>query len=536
MIEYEYTDLMIQVVNPESFDSTILFSPEIKEKMIENIKQLEEENGYSEDDHIGRNSYEDDEYLFSVQLLFDAYDVYERMNENPYTGEYREGYRPVPYIHVIMRPEQSFERDKNGKMIFKDKSLNMGVSKKNDNRYVLKINNYIFQRFLLFLQTIFDGNWEMYSDFSTMEVTYEDGHKGMASDSMREENLFSQNDVLLHSLKLQNMGLKGQGKEMEQYALSLPEDARVPMPAVSFIRERETGKQVVTIAYYDMETNKMSSPLKRKIYNTSGFYGWFYRRKELISRIFTEALAMIFSHEFAHVANGHCDLAKADKTYCEQKRIAMCVEQNADDTAIRWRVLDLLFEGIDGNPQNPQLKYTREELKEEWAIRVFSAYLAMSWIYRDEERGWSAEVLDAFIKKQDLQHPIYQFRTFNIVNRALNSLENIILTEGTESLVTKDRYPIDRTLIDETETVIMDMLNSFEKYFAETYDDVRSTEEKLRESLKIESDSIPDEANKIPFLMPLCSERAGKEAEQISKTWPELKSRLEEVGTYCKLY
>lgn len=41
--------------------------------MIENIKQLEAEHGYFEDDHIGRNSYEDDEYLFSVQLLFHIY-------------------------------------------------------------------------------------------------------------------------------------------------------------------------------------------------------------------------------------------------------------------------------------------------------------------------------------------------------------------------------------------------------------------------------------------------------------------------------
>ena len=38
--------------------------------MIENIKQLEAEQGYFEDDHIGQNSHGDDEYLFSLQLLF----------------------------------------------------------------------------------------------------------------------------------------------------------------------------------------------------------------------------------------------------------------------------------------------------------------------------------------------------------------------------------------------------------------------------------------------------------------------------------
>ena len=38
--------------------------------MIENINQLEAEQGYFEDDHIGQNSHGDDEYLFSVSCFF----------------------------------------------------------------------------------------------------------------------------------------------------------------------------------------------------------------------------------------------------------------------------------------------------------------------------------------------------------------------------------------------------------------------------------------------------------------------------------
>ena len=44
--------------------------------------------------------YNNDDYLYVVFLVREVVNAYYRMNYIPITGQWREGYREVPYIHV----------------------------------------------------------------------------------------------------------------------------------------------------------------------------------------------------------------------------------------------------------------------------------------------------------------------------------------------------------------------------------------------------------------------------------------------------
>ena len=516
--------MIIHVNYSDERKSIISFSPDNKVEIKTQLQHLELQHGFDEKYHTGINSYDNEDYLFLYWLSYEANDVYERMNRNPQTGEFRPGYKKVPYIHVELTSD----------FVIEDKYLNAGVTKMGD-IYRIRLNKYLFRQVIGFLQLIFDSNMEHTIALGKLQCVYADGTEGIAADSYQNEKLVTKNDIMMQARRLIQLGLREQGMNMMQYACSLESGVKVHMPSLLFQKD-EQGKQIVDVIYYDTVRKVIVHPLKKKIFNTSSFYKWFERRNDLIQRVFVEVMQFIVTHEFAHIANGHCDLMAADEAYCKERRIALCAELNADDTAVRWRVFDLLFQGIDGNPQNPWLAYTRDELKEEWAIRGFSAYLAMSWGFREEERVWNEDTLRDFLQDKSKDHPIYQFRTYSILNRVLCSLENILVIEESQELRTKDGYMIDKAFIEAVETEIIDMINSFEAYFDETYNDNRTLAEWNCESGKVEEHTMPKNAQQVPFLMPVFWEEANLEMKKIAEPWEELRGRLEENGTYCKLY
>ena len=502
----------------------IEYSEEEKKKLTDYVKKIENKHGFSDEHHNGINSYDNDDYLFLCELVRAAYDVCTRMNNCPNTRRFREGYNKVPYIHSELT---------NDFALF-DKGLNAGVKKVND-IYWLHFNRYKFEKCILFLQLIFDQNQELLLNLNNQQVRYKIGTIGIATDTFKNEQLVGKNEIMVQALGLKKLGMDDISKNMIQYACSLGEDAKVHMPAIVFVNEG-TENQAVDVIYYDDERQALSVPLKKKIFNTSGFHKWFIRRNELIQRVFEESMQFVISHEFAHIANGHCDLKNSDTQYCNRREIALCAELNADDTAVRWRIFDLLSHRIVEDLQSQFLIYTREELKEEWVIRGFSAYFALSWCYREDERKWTLGTLEKFIRDEKATHPIYQFRTFSILNRVLCCLDEVIHTKNFVELKTRDKAFIDEKLIVETKNDLMDMVYSFEKYFDETYNDNRLMLEWIKESGKVEDGSIPDDYHKVPFLMPVYLKRANEEMKKMVEPWAELKEKLEDNGTYCKLY
>lgn len=277
--------------------------------------------------------------------------------------------------------------------------------------------------------------------------------------------------------------------------------------------------------------------MKKPIYNTSGFAKYFSERNSLIFRIFEESLLAVISHEFFHVANGHCLLGKNNPDYMAQKKVRICAEQNADDSAIRLQVSEPLFHGKSGNPHDYELEYTADELVELWALRGFSTYLSLSWMYRGEDREWDDGTLEHYLQSIKVKHPLYQFRTFNSINRIINHIYGILGFEESNQFKTVDGYAIDENLLNRSVEQTMDLINSFESYFEICYgEEERSLQELLDQSWRVEARSEPTETKKVPYCMPIFNSQANDEIRAIMEMWPELKRALEESGTYSMLY
>ena len=247
---------------------------------------------------------------------------------------------------------------------------------------------------------------------------------------------------------------------------------------------------------------------------------------------------MLVMHEFAHVANGHCLLSKNNTGYANQKRIRVCLEQNADETAIRWLIDNVLFETADSNPESAKLKYTKDELFYELSMTVFSGYLILSWGYRDDERIWDNATLQNYVEDESIQHPIYQFRTFHIINRALNFIYDILSINQSgypHTIITYDDKPLCVDMFMEIIDEIMDLLNSFESTITITLSETIDLENMKANSWKLDKQSIPNTVQEVPYLMPVFFMDAKKEKELIDATWPEARLQLISSGAYSKL-
>ncbi len=462
----------------------------------------------------------DDEFLFIYNLLLRADGMYMRIHYDPIHERFSEGCTRLPFIRLCFFESGDLERSPEGELGPKDKSLGVSVKKESD-EYVLKFNRYMLFRVLEFLKKHFDDNEELALSIPAgKDITFES---------------IDRDEALSEVAKLEALGLKKEAKEYLQYVLSRVGDQFISPPIMQFyhLGEGDDVRKIQAISVYDPSQDKITTQLRKPIYLTSGFNRWFHRRNELVRRLFVAIFQFIVIHETAHVANGHCDLPVE---YAEQKKVSVCAEANADDTAIRWWLTDLLFDTLDGTPWGRQLSRTKEELVEEIEIRVLGAYLALSWVYRDEDRIWSGKTLDEYISNGTTRHPIYQFRTFNIIHRAMNLVAGYVPSNEVDPLLTLDNVLIDNDLVAEITHNTFDILSSFETYFDETYRDTRSTEQKLSETLNFEKNSQPFSAEKVPFLMPVLFDQASEESKVILDFWPSLRDELYRHKVYCKLY
>lgn len=493
---------------------------------------------------IDLNCYNNDDYLFIAGLFYHAHNVYRKMGIDPVTGKWIDGCRDIPHVVIYLQEQPVIVTDENqhpvlddnGMFIPDDRKLNAGVSRPFEHNgvpyYQFGFNRYILQRFILFLQEVFDKNEELVISLGESEIRFGDGTTGTAADVFPRFDMITKDQMFKKAQDLWSSGYIDLGYALMREAAHMADDEKVPEPILSFWDNPETGKtKLLGFSYVDQQKQNFYIPIRKRIYNTSAFYPYFLRRNTLITELFEEAIRMIVYHEFFHIANGHGLLLAADEPYAKRKDIAVCAEQNADDSAIRMMVCELLWDTKDGHPASGQLKYTRGELIHKWSIRIFAAYLAMSWMYRGDDRIWSEKTLEQYEQNQNAEHPLYQFRTFNILNCAFSRMEDI--GKPIEApMTTAEGLPIDASVVQHVIRATQNFLDSFEASFRITYDDTRTMEEKIMESWKAEQKSLPPVPEEVPFLMNVLSKRAAEEAEKIRQTWPELKERLIEVGAY----
>lgn len=504
---------------------TIELDDEEKDNLSRWARTVDSEHGF------GGNNYNDDDLLYLFSLMNKVRSIYNGMNSSPYDGKWREGYKPVPYISIKLSENAPFIGTRTEQNAANDRGLNARVHKPDPNgNYLLEFDRNILPRLIDFLATVFDDN---------EEVVLTPGDNGNElKRQLESEEPISKSEVIVLARQLIDTGCLEMGYSLMAYAGSLDDSVKVSKPIATFLKGEQDSKSGRFIGYVTYDNNReiISLPIAKRIYNTPGFSKYFYKRKELIQEIFEHSLLMTLTHEFCHVANGHWNLRVADPDYTIEKRIAVCAEQNADDTAMRILMSAPLFEGIDGNPMNPTIMYTRNELIHEWSIIAFSAYISLSWRFHEEDRIWNQETVDCYSAAEKVRHPPYQFRAYNTINRAIKLLYGMLDLSGIEEIRTADGYGIDKKLAGETENEIKDLLFSFEAYFDETYRDKRSYEQKINQSWRREMKSLPADVKSVPFLMIECLNKAKEEARAIHETWPELKKRLEQAGTYSMLY
>lgn len=139
-------------------------------------------------------------------------------------------------------------------------------------------------------------------------------------------------------------------------------------------------------------------------------------------------------------------------------------------------------------------------------------------------------------REKSFTDPIYQFRTFFVLNRAKTVLYNMADEAKQEKMRTIDGREIDSEMVQYIWRSALEMVESFEAHFDETYYDERTTEEKLQQTYHFENQSRPASAEKLSYLMPIYLDRAAKEAKAIQNTWPELKNNLQKCTPCFPLY
>jgi len=451
------------------------------------------------------------------------------MHFNPINQIWREGYKAPPYIHIVMNEEHALKPKEDDKgYIVDDKRLNMGINGPDENEnYTLIIQRYYFLRFIQFLGEIFDDNQAIVlKPLSEHEERMPWG----------EKRRVTRDELLEIGAQFLEQGSETIGRWYQEKAQSICEGQTILLPFPAFLKCGNENENTY-LGMWEYSENGLELQLKKKIYNTSGFARHFTARNDLIADLFINGFRAVFTHEFAHVINGHGLLMKNEAAYASQRTVRLCAEQNADDTAMRILLSEPLYDGIDGNPHNYTLIHTRDALKNQWALRIFSYYLILSWAFRYEDRIWKSEVLDEYRADAKRQHPLYQFRLYNIIRRANLLLPAIVERKDCSDLRTCDGKPVDNDLVRETLWLANDYINSFESSFeASLGDDQRTIIQMLTDSIKIESVSFQSDISKIPYAPPLYDDEAMKEVGAIRQTWPELKKHLEASGTYALLF
>lgn len=513
---------------PEEYDNGPIISMSLEDsaKISEKLKELDELWHIELNNIVRENSYDNNDYLFVSNLLQSIRELHKKIYFHPTDKKWIRGHTEIPYIHLDFVEELAAIEDEWGNWIPDDKQLNMGVKPASDNgSHRMWCNYYLLKRYIIFLQKVFDNNEEIVISLpkdSKIQVPVEYKNK---------------DEIVRIAIELEQKGLKEQAECLLAYANSFLDCEKIKMPFLCFIRVPEE-KEVATWVFSDSNLNTINIPMKKTIYNTSGFAHLFEERKTLISELFINSLKMLLAHETAHVARGHWLLRKNEPEYSQQRIVMMNCEINADWTAAYWILNELLYDTIDGNPYSNKLIYTRDTLIHIISIRILSVYLSLSWKQKEEgDRNWTEETLDSFLKNTIATHPVYQFRLYNVLNQIKRHLEHMSkkCKEYDYALKTADDIPLDEELFDDVWNRSCDMIFSFEYAFRTYYnEDTRESLEKIREGLVIVKNAIPDNKEEVPFFM--CHmEKAQNELAEYEKEWPEILDKLRGYGMFYRM-
>jgi hypothetical protein len=245
---------------------------------------------------------------------------------------------------------------------------------------------------------------------------------------------------------------------------------------------------------------------------------------------------MILAHETAHVARGHWLLRQNEPEYSQSRNVMMNCEINADWTAVYWLLNELLYDTVDGNPHSHVIAYQRSTLIYLWAVRVFAAYLSLSWFSRNEDREWSEDTLKDFMTNEKATHPIYQFRLYCMLSKVRAQLDHMgeISEHESHILLTADNYPIDKSVYAEVWKKACDMIFSFEYAFRACWnEDEREPIDKIFDGLHI-INGVDHGDEKMPFYM-CYMEEAQKELETYELQWDEILEKLRSYGMYYRM-
>lgn len=515
----------VSIRNPtfaDEFDTLIELSEKDRKETAKRLKELDERFGHRLNKSLHVNSYDNDDYLFVADMLQDVRELHKHIYYDPYNNNWIRGNSEIPYIHFEFVEKPALSRDESGEFIPDDSKLNMGVGAPLVNgTHKLTFNYYWLKRYMSFLQTIFDDNEEEV-------ITLNDIPKQTAESKTRSE-------ILQMISGLKRCGLKQQAESLQLYANCFTKDDLIPCPALTFFETK--GRQICVWSFVDGDGATFRIPMKKTIYNTSGFAPLFEERNSLVSELFINSLKMILAHEVAHVARGHWLLRMKEPEYSMTRNVMMNCEINADWTAATWLINELLYDTVDGNPCTPVICYNKTTLIYLWSVRIFAAYLSLSWFSRNDDRIWSHETITEFVSKDTATHPIYQFRLFCMLNRVKEHLDHMgrVCEKESQHLYTADKCPINKSVYDEVWKNACDMIFSFEYAFRACWNsDERSTLDKIRDSLFIVPNAQPETQEKIPFYMCYMDE-AIKELEEYESEWQTILDKLRKYGMFFRM-
>ena len=274
------------------------------------------------------------------------------------------------------------------------------------------------------------------------------------------------------------------------------------------------------------------------IYRMAPFDKYFDTRHDLPGPIFSKAVQMLLAHEIAHVGNGHLDLQHKNPLYGKQPNTLIVEEDDADAQAICW-MLGEHFLNANGNV----LPLSKSELFFELSLTVFTIYMLYTWDYSAEERRWSNETMQQYLRKPHIHLP-YQLRAYNMIMVCYNRLSNLGIWCERDGMVSISGEPIKRDFMQDVFKESLDMIKAFEisyhMLFNHTADvcelflkeEWKDEWERMR---KAENASIPElDREDIPWLLGYEPE-AQVELKRVHDLWKDVRIHLEENGTYCKL-
>ena len=508
----------------DEHNTLVQLSVEDRTFLTKELEELDNKWGISLNRTSSMNSYQNDDYLFVAGLLQEVWSIHKKTYYDINSSEWIRGHSEIPYIHLDFVERPTLKKDEFGNWISDDKQLNMGVKQPLDNgTYRLEFDYYWLKQYLKFLQIIFDSNEESVVEFPDGIPRSEPQYK-------------TRLEILLIARNIERVGLKEQATALRLYANSGINSEKMLEPCLTFLKENGEQK-LSTWGFFGADGRTFRIPMKKTIYNTSGFADLFEQRVELVSELFISSIKMILAHETAHVARGHWNLRMREPEYSQTRNVMMNCEINADWTAAIWMLNELLYDTVTDDPQFPVLAYKRSDLIYLWSVRILAIYISQSWTERNEDRIWTEETISKFVKKSGATHPIYQFRLFCTLNRIKEHLEHMAEKNKKYGYVlrTADNTPLDEELFSMVWNRACDMIFSFEYAFRTCWNtDERTEFEKIREGLYVIEKPTLKSIKEVPFFM-CYMDTAQKELESYEKQWSEILDKLRKYGMYFKM-